>query len=77
MKKWLGSLTIVAATAVGSPIGHAETPASTLVIAMNIDDIISLDPAETFELVGGEINANVYGYRQVAAGGLAVAGLAG
>ena len=27
---------------------------------MNIDDILSLDPAETFELVGGEVIANVY-----------------
>jgi peptide/nickel transport system substrate-binding protein len=60
MKKWLGSLTIVVAAVAGSPIGHTETPASTLVIAMNIDDIISLDPAETFEIVSGEVNANVY-----------------
>ena len=43
-----------------SPLVQAETPPSTLVIAMNIDDIISLDPAETFELVGGEVNANIY-----------------
>jgi peptide/nickel transport system substrate-binding protein len=42
------------------PAAQAETPASTLVMAMNIDDIISLDPAETFELTGGEVIANVY-----------------
>jgi peptide/nickel transport system substrate-binding protein len=60
MNKWLGALALVAAAGVATPIAHAETPASTLVIAMNIDDIISLDPAETFELVGGEVNANVY-----------------
>jgi peptide/nickel transport system substrate-binding protein len=29
-------------------------------MAMNIDDIISLDPAEVFELVGGEMSANIY-----------------
>ncbi len=60
MKKWLGTLAVVAAAALAPPVAQAETPASTLVIAMNIDDIISLDPAETFELVGGEVNANVY-----------------
>lgn len=59
MKAFVGAL-IVAATAAIVPAAHAETPASTLVMAMNIDDIISLDPAETFELVGGEVNANVY-----------------
>jgi peptide/nickel transport system substrate-binding protein len=59
MNKWLGP-TLIAAAVMAGPIGHAETPASTLVMAMNIDDIISLDPAETFELVSGEINANIY-----------------
>ena len=34
---------------------RAETPADTLVMAKNIDDIISLDPAEAFELTGGEV----------------------
>lgn len=43
-----------------SPGAKAETPDDTLVMAMNIDDIISLDPAETFELVGGEVIANLY-----------------
>jgi peptide/nickel transport system substrate-binding protein len=60
MRKWLGTLALVVGAAVAAPIAQAETPASTLVMAMNIDDIISLDPAETFELVGGEVNANVY-----------------
>ena len=40
--------------------GHAETPADTLVIAKNIDDIISLDPAEVFELSGGEMINQLY-----------------
>jgi peptide/nickel transport system substrate-binding protein len=59
MKKLLGSLALGAALAI-APAAYAETPANALVMAMNIDDIISLDPAETFELVGGEVNANIY-----------------
>ena len=38
----------------------AATPSSTLVIAKNIDDIISLDPGEAYEASGGEIITNVY-----------------
>jgi peptide/nickel transport system substrate-binding protein len=38
----------------------AQTPARTLVIAKNIADIISLDPAQTFEFTGGEIVSNLY-----------------
>ena len=33
-----------------SPAAFADTPADTLVIAKNIDDIITLDPAEAYEL---------------------------
>jgi peptide/nickel transport system substrate-binding protein len=58
MKAVVSALALAAALVI--PAAQAETPASTLVMAMNIDDIISLDPAETFELVGGEVNANVY-----------------
>ena len=39
---------------------QAKTPANTLVIAKNIDDIISFDPAEIFELTTGELSANIY-----------------
>jgi peptide/nickel transport system substrate-binding protein len=38
----------------------ADTPKDTLVVAKFIDDIISLDPAEVFELSGGEMIANLY-----------------
>ncbi len=38
----------------------AETPKDTLVIAENIDDIISLDPAEAYELSGIQVLANTY-----------------
>ncbi len=39
---------------------HAGTPKDMLIMAKNIDDLITLDPAEVFEFTGGEIIANVY-----------------
>ena len=39
---------------------RAETPADTLVIADAIDDIVSLDPAESFEFSGQDALENVY-----------------
>ncbi len=38
----------------------AATPADTVVFAKQIDDIISLDPAEDYELSGVEIATNIY-----------------
>ncbi|HEU0223397.1 MAG TPA: ABC transporter substrate-binding protein [Paracoccaceae bacterium] len=38
----------------------AETPADTLVVADMIDDIVSLDPAESFEFSGNDALNNVY-----------------
>ena len=38
----------------------AATPADTLVIAWAIDDVITLDPAEAFEITMGEVNGNSY-----------------
>lgn len=38
----------------------AETPRDTVVMAHQIDDIISLDPQESFEFSGNEICGNVY-----------------
>lgn len=38
----------------------AETPSNMLVIAMRIDDITSLDPAESFEFAGSDVSRNVY-----------------
>lgn len=43
-----------------SPQAFAETPKDTLVIAENIDDMISLDPAEAYELTGIQVLANSY-----------------
>jgi peptide/nickel transport system substrate-binding protein len=43
-----------------APQAFAATPADTLVEALAIDDIISLDPAEAFELSTAEVTANSY-----------------
>lgn len=54
--------TILAATilACGTLPAAAETPKDTLVQAWQIDDIISLDPAEIFEFSAAEYQAQVY-----------------
>jgi peptide/nickel transport system substrate-binding protein len=39
---------------------RAATPADTLVMAWQIDDVISLDPAEVFEFTASEIIGNTY-----------------
>ena len=39
---------------------EAATPSDTLVIAMSIDDIISLDPAEIFEITTSEMLTSTY-----------------
>jgi peptide/nickel transport system substrate-binding protein len=44
----------------GLPSAHAATPKDTLVVAWQIDDIISLDPAEIFEFTAAEIAGNTY-----------------
>jgi peptide/nickel transport system substrate-binding protein len=43
----------------GAP-AFAETPADTLVQAWAIDDIITMDPGEAFEISAGEITGNTY-----------------
>ncbi len=66
MKKLLAGA-ILAVGLAWSP-AWASTPKDTLVVAKNIDDMITLDPAETYELSGGEIVSNLYdrlvGYEQ-------------
>ncbi len=59
MRKLLSCVALAGLMALGTP-AMAETPKDTLVIAKNIDDIITLDPAEVFELSGGEMIANIY-----------------
>jgi peptide/nickel transport system substrate-binding protein len=41
-------------------LADAATPKDTAVFAKQIDDIISLDPGESYEISGGEICTNVY-----------------
>ncbi|MFT2212135.1 ABC transporter substrate-binding protein [Rhizobium giardinii] len=45
----------------GAP-AFAETPADTLVEGWAIDDIITMDPGEAFELSTAEVTANTYSY---------------
>lgn len=46
-------------TAAATPV-MAETPTDTLVEGFALDDIISMDPAESFELTAGEVIGNIY-----------------
>lgn len=48
------------ALASAAPAAFAETPADTLVVAATIDDIISLDPAQSFEFSGNDVDQNLY-----------------
>ncbi len=48
------------ASALGAGSATAATPADTFVMAEQIDDIITLDPQESFEFSGNEIDANSY-----------------
>ena len=48
------------AAILAAPVAYAETPADTLVVADKIDDIVSLDPAESFEFSGNDMLNNVY-----------------
>ena len=53
-------LALAAAALTGMSAVQAETPKNTFVMAKDFSDIITLDPAEVFELSGGEIIANLY-----------------
>lgn len=39
---------------------EAKTPPNLLVVAKNIDDIVSLDPAQAYEFTSGEVVSNIY-----------------
>jgi peptide/nickel transport system substrate-binding protein len=49
-----------AVLAMSGGMAAAATPKDTVVMAKQIDDIISLDPGEVFEFSGGEVVGNVY-----------------
>jgi peptide/nickel transport system substrate-binding protein len=56
----LSTAAAAAASAAGMRFAFAQTPKDTVVMAKLIDDIISLDPAESFEYSGNEAIANMY-----------------
>ncbi len=58
LKRFLLALAAVALA--GASAVQAGTPKNTFVMAKDVSDIITLDPAEVFELSGGEIIANIY-----------------
>ena len=60
LKRLASALALGLASALMASGAQAETPKNTLVMAKNISDLITLDPAEVFELSGGEIIANIY-----------------
>lgn len=59
----LGAAPVLAASLTGSlasGTARAQTPRDVAVMAKQIDDVISLDPAESFEHSGDEIGGNAY-----------------
>ena len=60
MKKLLAVLALGVGCALALPAAHAATPQDTLIEAIHLDDMISLDPAEMYELSTYEVNGNVY-----------------
>lgn len=64
LKRTVGSLAVamVLGTAgLSAQLAYGATPANMLVIANRIDDITTLDPAQSFEFAGSDVNRNVYG----------------
>jgi peptide/nickel transport system substrate-binding protein len=58
-RRWLGTAALALLTAaLGGMTAQAATPKDTLVVAFAFDDIITMDPAEAFEISAGEIMGN-------------------
>jgi len=60
LNRLLLSAAAVALLTTANPV-YAKTPANMLVIANRIDDINTLDPAQSFEFAGSDLVRNVYG----------------
>ena len=56
----LRALLLATAVVAAAPASWAETPADTLVVAAQVDDIISMDPAQSFEFSGQNVINNFY-----------------
>ena len=61
LTKTLTGLAMGLAVGVTSMPVMAETPPNMLVIANRIDDITTLDPAQSFEFAGSDVLRNLYG----------------
>ena len=59
-RQTLAAFTAMAPFATWSPQAEAATPRDALVVAKSIDDIITLDPGECYELSGIEVTTNLY-----------------
>ena len=60
LKRFASALALTCASILLASGAHAATPKNTFVMAKDISDLITLDPAEVFELSGGEVIANLY-----------------
>ncbi len=56
----LSTAAISLAVGLTSVAAIAETPANMLVIANRIDDITTIDPAQSFEFAGSDVSRNIY-----------------
>jgi peptide/nickel transport system substrate-binding protein len=56
----LPALAVATAFALPATTVLAATPKDTLVVTWAIDDIITMDPAESFEISAGEVMGNTY-----------------
>ena len=59
-RRALGATVTAALLVCYGPAVFAATPKDTLVVAWAIDDIITMDPGESFEISAGEVMGNAY-----------------
>lgn len=60
MKLFKAALLAASIIVPAAPLAHAATPGNALVVAQNIDDIVSIDPAEAYEFTSGEYVTQTY-----------------
>lgn len=60
MKLFKAALLAASMIIPAAPLAHAATPGNALVVAQNIDDIVSIDPAEAYEFTSGEYVTQTY-----------------
>ncbi len=61
MKLFKAALFAASIISASAPLtAHAATPGNALVVAQNIDDIVSIDPAEAYEFTSGEYVTQTY-----------------